>query len=229
MRPSNVIAAMILVGSAGLAAQQPEARLVAPQDLMDGLKDPTRWLTYSGDYSGHRHSPLAQITPENVGRLTPQWTFQTRTLGSFQATPIVVDGVLYVTGFNNNAWAIDARSGRQIWRYRRTLPEDLKLCCGPVNRGFGVLGDRLFMATIDAHLVALDMKTGGVLFDVELADAKAGYSATVAPLVVKDKVIVGIAGAEYGIRGFIDAYDAQTGKRAWRFYTVAGPDDPATV
>ncbi|HUC78565.1 MAG TPA: PQQ-dependent dehydrogenase, methanol/ethanol family [Vicinamibacterales bacterium] len=226
MRPSNVIAAMILVGSAGLAAQQPEARLVAPQDLMDGLKDPTRWLTYSGDYSGHRHSPLAQITPENVGRLTPQWTFQTRTLGSFQATPIVVDGVLYVTGFNNNAWAIDARSGRQIWRYRRTLPEDLKLCCGPVNRGFGVLGDRLFMATIDAHLVALDMKTGGVLFDVELADAKAGYSATVAPLVVKDKVIVGIAGAEYGIRGFIDAYDAQTGKRAWRFYTVAGPDDP---
>jgi len=226
MRPSNVIAAMILVGSAGLAAQQPEARLVTPQDLMDGLKDPTRWLTYSGDYSGHRHSPLAQITPENVGRLTPQWTFQTRTLGSFQATPIVVDGVLYVTGFNNNAWAIDARSGRQIWRYRRTLPEDLKLCCGPVNRGFGVLGDRLFMATIDAHLVALDMKTGGVLFDVELADAKAGYSATVAPLVVKDKVIVGIAGAEYGIRGFIDAYDAQTGKRAWRFYTVAGPDDP---
>jgi nitroreductase len=136
------------------------------------------------------------------------------------------DGVLYVTGFNNNAWAIDARSGRTIWRYRRDLPEDWRGCCGAVNRGFAVLGDRLFMTTIDAHLVALDMRTGGVLYDVELADHKLGYSATVAPLIVKDKVIIGIAGAEYGIRGFIDAYDAQTGKRAWRFYTVAGPDDP---
>ena len=134
--------------------------------------------------------------------------------------------MIYATGFNNNAWAIDARSGRQIWRYRRNLPEDLKLCCGAVNRGFGVLGDRLYMTTADAHLLALDMKTGGVLFDVELADYKVGYSATVAPLVVKDKVIVGIAGAEYGIRGFIDAFDAQTGKKAWRFYTVAGPDEP---
>ena len=138
----------------------------------------------------------------------------------------MIDGVLYVTGFNNNAWAIDARSGRTIWRYRRDLPEDLKLCCGAVNRGFAVLGDRLFMTTLDAHLIALDMKTGTLLFDVELADYKLGYSATVAPLVVKDKVIVGVAGAEYGIRGFIDAYDVQTGKRAWRFYTVAGPGDP---
>src|SRR5207302_1603644 len=104
--------------------------------------------------------------------------------------------------------------------------EDLHNCCGAVNRGFGVLGDRLYMATIDAHLVALDMKSGGVLFDVPLADYKVGYSATVAPLVIKDKVIVGIAGAEFGIRGFIDAYDAKTGARAWRFYTVAGPDEP---
>ena len=199
---------------------------VTPQMLLSGLKDPTRWLTYSGDYNGQRHSPLTQITPANVNQLAPQWTFQTGTLGSFQTTPIVLDGVLYVTGFNNTAWAIDARSGRQIWRYRRQLPEDLKLCCGPINRGFGVLGDRLFMGTLDAHLIALDMKTGVVLWDTELADYKAGYSATVAPLVVKDKVIVGIAGAEYGIRGFIDAYDAKTGKQAWRFYTVAGPGDP---
>ena len=199
---------------------------ITPQDLGDGLKDPTRWLSYSGDYSGNRHSPLTQINPDNVDRLTAQWTFQTGMVGSFQTTPIVVDGILYVTGFNNTAWAIDARTGRQIWRYRRELPEDLKLCCGAINRGFGVLGDRLYMGTLDAHLVALDMKTGGVVFDVELIDHKAGYSVTVAPLVVKDKVIVGVAGAEYGIRGFIDAYDAQTGKRAWRFYTVAGPGDP---
>ncbi|HEY1911431.1 MAG TPA: PQQ-dependent dehydrogenase, methanol/ethanol family, partial [Vicinamibacterales bacterium] len=207
-------------------ARAPTGAIVTAQDLVDGLKDPSRWLMYSGDYNGQRHSPLTQIAPDNVDRLTAQWTFQTGTLGSFQTTPIVVDGILYVTGFNNTAWAIDARTGRQIWRYRRELPEDLKLCCGAINRGFGVLGDRLFMGTLDAHLVSLDMKTGGVLFDVPLVDYKAGYSVTVAPLVVKDKVIVGVAGAEYGIRGFIDAYDAKTGTRAWRFYTVAGPGDP---
>jgi len=219
---------MIVIASTTLAAQTaaPQAPQVTSQDLLDGLKDPTRWLTYGGNYSGQRNSPLTQITPENVGQLVAQWTFQTGTLGSFQTTPVVADGVLYVTGFNNNAWAIDARSGRQIWRYRRDLPDDLKLCCAAVNRGFAVLGDRLFMATLDAHLIALDMKTGSLLYDVELADHKLGYSATVAPLVVKDKVIVGIAGAEYGIRGFIDAYDVQTGKRAWRFYTVAGPGEP---
>jgi alcohol dehydrogenase (cytochrome c) len=211
--------------SVALAAQT-GAPLISSQDLLDGLKDPTRWLTYGGDYSSQRHSPLTQITPENVNQLTAQWTFQTGTTGSFQTTPLVVDGVLYVTGYNNNAWAIDARSGRQIWRYRREIPEDWKGCCGAVNRGFGVLGDRLYMTTIDAHLLALDMRTGGVVYDVQIIDYKAGYSATVAPLVVKDKVIVGVAGAEYGIRGFIDAYDAQTGKRAWRFYTVAKPGEP---
>ena len=216
---------IVLLSSVALAAQTTSSQ-VSSQDLLDGLKDPTRWLTNGGEYNGQRSSPLTQITPENVSQLTPQWTFQTGTLGSFQTTPVVVDGVLYVTGFNNNAWAIDGRSGRTIWRYRRELPDDLKLCCSAVNRGFAVLGDRLFMATLDAHLIALDMKTGTVLYDVELADHALGYSATVAPLVVKDKVIVGIAGAEYGIRGFIDAYDAQTGKRAWRFYTVAGPGDP---
>ena len=216
---------LVMMCSVTLAAQT-AAPLVTSQDLLDGLKDPGKWLTYGGDYSSHRHSPLTQITPENVNQLTAQWTFQTGTTGSFQTTPLVIDGVLYVTGYNNNAWAIDARSGRQIWRYRRDLPEDWKGCCGAVNRGFGVLGDRLYMTTIDAHLVALDMRTGTVLYDVELADYKGGYSATVAPLVVKDKVIVGIAGAEYGIRGFIDAYDAQTGKRAWRFYTVAKPGEP---
>ena len=216
---------MIVLCSVTLAAQT-AAPLVTSQDLLDGLKDPTRWLTYSGDYNGQRHSPLTQLTPENVNQLTAQWSFQTGQLGSFQTTPIVIDGVLYVTGFNNNAWAIDARSGRQIWRYRRELPDDLKLCCGTVNRGFGVLGDRLYMTTADAHLLALDMKTGGVLYDVEIENYKVGYSATVAPLVVKDKVIVGVAGAEYGIRAFIDAYDTQTGKRAWRFYTVAGPGEP---
>src|SRR5215218_10152515 len=125
---------MIVISSVTLAAQT-GAPQVSSQDLVDGLKDPTRWLTNGGEYNGQRSSPLTQITPENVGDLTAQWTFQTGTLGSFQTTPVVVDGVLYVTGFNNNAWAIDARSGRSIWRYRRDLPDDLKLCCSAVNRG----------------------------------------------------------------------------------------------
>ena len=130
--------------------------------------------------------------------------------------------MLYVTGPQNLAWAIDARTGRQIWRYRRELPPNLTACCGLVNRGFGVLGDKLFMTTLDAHLIALDMKTGAVVWDATLADYKTGHSSTIAPLVVKDKVIVGVAGGEYGIRAFIDAYDAETGKRAWRFYTIPG-------
>ena len=118
---------MIVIASATLAAQGGPPR-VTSQDVLDGLKDPTRWLTNGGEYSGQRHSPLTQITPENVDQLVAQWTFQTGTLGSFQTTPVVIDGVLYVTGFNNNAWAIDARSGRQIWRYRRELHDDLRLC-----------------------------------------------------------------------------------------------------
>src|SRR5215831_2237746 len=190
----------IVFGSVALVAQTGGPQ-VTPQDLADGLKDPGKWLLNGGDYNGHRHSPLTQITPANVGQLTAQWTFQTGALGNFQTTPIVIDGVIYATGFGGNAWAIDARSGRTIWRHRRALPDDM-------------------------HLLALDMKTGGILWDAELADYTVGYSATVAPLAVKDKIIVGIAGAEFGIRGFIDAYDAQTGKRAWRFYTVAGPEDP---
>jgi alcohol dehydrogenase (cytochrome c) len=213
-----------LTASVSLMAQGTPA--ITPQDIAEGLKDPGRWLTYGGDYASQRYSPLTQITPANVNRLVPQWTFQTGTTGAFQTTPLLIDGVLYVTGFNNNAWAVDARSGRQIWRYRRDIPSDLHNCCGAVNRGFAVLGDRLFMTTIDAHLVALDMKTGSLLYDVELADYKVGYSATVAPLAVKDKIIIGIAGAEFGIRGFIDAYDPVTGKRDWRFWTVAGPGDP---
>jgi alcohol dehydrogenase (cytochrome c) len=233
----------LIAGSMALSAQSFDSRSVATgsetlaqdkqsgpphvtyEDILAGLKDPTKWVTYHGTYDGHRHSPLTQITPANVHQLSSQWTFQTGVLGAFQATPIVIDGVIYITGFNNNAWAIDARSGRQIWRYRRELPDQMFLCCGAVNRGFAALGDRLFMTTVDAHLLSLDMKTGAVLFDVTLEDYQRGYSATVAPLVVKDKVILGIAGAEYGIRGFIEAFDAKTGKKLWRFYTVAGPGE----
>jgi alcohol dehydrogenase (cytochrome c) len=202
---------------------------VTSADIATAFADPTRWLTFSGDYSGARHSPLRQITPRNVQRLAPQWTFQSGTYArgrGFETTPLALDGVLYVTGPNGYAWAIDARTGRPFWEYRRTLPDDLTYgASAPVNRGFGILGERLFLVSQDAHLVALERRSGVVLWDVELADYRIGYAATLAPLVVDDKVIVGISGGEYPTRGFVDAYDPATGARVWRFYTVPAPGE----
>jgi alcohol dehydrogenase (cytochrome c) len=211
-----------------LRAQQSAA--VTPQHLLDGFKDPTRWVMFSGDYSGQRHSPLTQITPENVKQLTAQWTFQNDTVGKFETVPLTVDGVLYVTGggANNLAWALDARTGRVIWRYRRELPDGIVVCCGRVNRGFAMLGDLLYMATLDNHLVALDRKTGTVVWDAMIDDFRKAQSSTSAPLVVKDKVLIGMAGGEYGVRGFVDAFDVKTGKRVWRFYTIPGPGEPGS-
>jgi alcohol dehydrogenase (cytochrome c) len=226
---TSLVAAVSLVL---LGAQDVGAPAVTYQDLLDGLKNPSRWLTYSGEYNGQRHSPLKQITPQNVSRLAAQWTYQTGTTArgrGFEATPLVLDGVLYVTGPNNYAWALDARTGRAFWQYRRELPADLTYgASAPVNRGFGVLGDRLFMVTLDAHLLALDIKTGNVVWDVVLGDYRIGYAATMAPLVIKDKVIVGISGSDYPTRGFLDAYDPQSGMRIWRIYTVPGPGEPGS-
>jgi alcohol dehydrogenase (cytochrome c) len=203
---------------------------ITSRDILDGFANPARWLTNAGDYTGQRHSPLKQITPANAAQLAPQWTFQTPGVtGQFEATPIVVDGVMYITGPRNHAWAIDAKTGKEIWHHQRILPTDgLKVCCGPVNRGFAIHGSRLFMTTLDAHVEALDIKTGKVLWDVELGDYKKGYASTVAPLLVKDKLIVGIAGGEYANRGFLDAYDPATGSRIWRFWTVPAKGEPGS-
>lgn len=202
---------------------------ITVKDLAGGLSNPARWLTYSGDYSGKRYSPLNQITGANASQLAPQWTFQTGLVGhKFETTPIVVDGVMYATGPMNWAWAIDAKTGRQLWRYQKTLPPaaDLRVCCGNVNRGFAILGERLFMTTLDAHLVALDIKTGKPVWDIEMAKHLDGYAGTGAPLIVKDKVIVGIAGGEFAIRGFLDAYDPANGQRLWRFNTIPLTGEP---
>ncbi len=152
------------LGLAFCAVAHSYAQQIGTADLLRGLADPSRWLTHSGDYTSKRHSPLTQITPENVARLTPLWTFEAG-LGSgfsdkFEATPIAIDGNLYVTGLYNHAWAIDGRTGALIWDYERKLPSDLRVCCGMVNRGFAVFGDRLFMTTLDAHVMAIDRKTG---------------------------------------------------------------------
>jgi alcohol dehydrogenase (cytochrome c) len=206
------------------AAPPPKLPEITSQDLLDGLKNPSRWLSYSGDYSGRRHSPLKQITPENVGRLVPHWTWQAEGMPinrGFESTPLMMDGALYVTGNQNYAWAIDARSGRQIWRYRRALPPGLTYGgANPSNRGFATYGTLLFMGTLDAHLLALDRDSGRVVWDTVLDDYRLGHAAIAAPLVVKDKVITGNSGGDFPTRGFIDAYDAKTGKRVWRFYTI---------
>ncbi|MGC4084180.1 MAG: PQQ-binding-like beta-propeller repeat protein [Vicinamibacterales bacterium] len=212
---------------AGMAAPG-SAQNITDADLAKGLADPTKWLVVSGTYDGQRLSPLTQITPANVGQLAPQWTFQAGVTGQFEATPVVLNGILYVSGPQNHAWAIDGKTGKQIWHYQRLLPAGLKVCCGPVNRGFAIYGNKLFMTTLDAHLLALNPADGKVLWDVELADFKLGYASTVAPLVVKGKLIVGMAGGEYANRGFLDAYEPETGKRIWRFWTIPAPGEPGS-
>ena len=218
MRQTLLVLAFLL--SAGGAQAQ-----VTYDRLLKADQDPKNWLTYSGRYAGWRYSDLKEINAANAPELAIQWAFQVGDLGQFETTPIVADGVLYGTGQNGRAFAIDARTGRAIWRFQRNLPDKLQPCCGMVNRGLAILGDRLFMATLDAHVIALDTKTGNLLWDVTAADYRKAYTFTVAPLAVKNEIIVGVSGGEYGVQGFIDAYDAATGRRLWRFHTVPGPGE----
>jgi alcohol dehydrogenase (cytochrome c) len=201
---------------------------VTAERLLNAGKEPQNWLMYSGGYSGLRYSTLDEIDASNAGRLVPKWAYQTMAGGKFETTPLVVDGILYATGPEDRAFALDARSGRPIWQYQRALPPDIRPCCGRVNRGVAILGDKVFMGTLDAHVIALDAKTGAVVWDIAAADYSKGYSFTLAPLVIKNLVLVGVSGGEYGIRGFIDAYDAATGERKWRFHTIPGPGEPGS-
>src|SRR5947209_15805215 len=199
---------------------------VTAERLVDSAKEPQNWMTYSGDYSGKRFSALDQINTANVPSLVAKWVYQLGSTGKMETSPLEVDGVLYATGPEDRAFALDARTGRPLWIHQRQLPSDIRPCCGRVNRGLAILGGKVFMGTLDAHVVALDAKTGAVIWDVTAADYRTGHTFTVAPLAVKDLIILGVSGGEYGIRGFIDAYDATTGQRKWRFYTVPGPGEP---
>ena len=194
--------------------------------LLRADEEPENWLTYSGSYKSQRHSQLDQITPANVTDLELRWVFQARSLEVFQATPLVVDGIMYLVEPTNTVAALDAKLGRVFWTYEYTPSRAARPCCGAVNRGLGILDNTLFLATVDANLVALDATSGKPLWKTSVGDPAAGYALTLAPLVIKDKVVVGIAGGEYGIRGFIAAYDAQTGEEAWKFYTIPGPGEP---
>jgi alcohol dehydrogenase (cytochrome c) len=215
---------LFLLSLAALIALQTSAQVKVPfERIRDSAGEPGNWLTYGGDYAGHRYSTLSQLTPNNISGLKTAWIYQSREAGKWEVTPIVVDGVIYVSERPNIVTAIDGKTGRALWNYRRPMPEDVPGCCGQVNRGLAILGDALYVNTYDCHLVCIDANTGKERWDVVVADYRVGYSMTAAPLAVKDKLIVGISGGEFGMRGFLDAYDAKTGAHDWRFWTVPRP------
>jgi alcohol dehydrogenase (cytochrome c) len=205
------------------STREPTFTDVTDAMLKNARTNGSNWAIYGHDYTNQRYSPLAQITTANVGSLKMAWMYQTgiSRLGSFETSPTVVDGVMYLTTPYNTAMAVDARTGQQIWRYEHKPSITAPIyCCGPNNRGVAISGNSVFMGTLDARLVALDSKTGAVKWDVEVADPEAGYSLTITPLIVDNFVIVGSSGAEYGIRGFVKAYNKDDGKLAWTFYTL---------
>ena len=218
-----MFAAALALVAACVCSAQPMP--VTYERLLRASTEPGNWLTYSGDYSSHHYSRLNLITSDNVERLHAKWIFQMHH-AKVETTPIVVDGVMYVTRPPSDVIALDAETGRALWTFEYRMASRVYTCCGEVNRGLAILGDRLFLNTLDAKLVALDARSGRVLWKKDITDPSQGYTATAAPLAVKDKVIVGISGGEAGVRGFVDAYYAATGERAWRFYTIPGPGEP---
>ncbi len=214
----------LIAGVAFLSAQL--AGQVTYDRILNADKEPGNWLTYNRTYASNHHSPLDEITRENAGDLELKWVFQAQSLSKYESTALVVDGVLYTVQMPNDVVALDAATGRKFWQYTHVLDGTVNVCCGRINRGLAILGETLYMGTIDGKLVALDAKTGGVVFTRQIVDPTGGYSLTHAPLVVKDKLILGSAGGEYGIRGFIVALDPATGDELWRFHTIPGPGEP---
>lgn len=199
---------------------------VSAERLLNAENEPSQWMTYSGTYKSQRFSKLDQINRQNVTQLELKWVFQAESLDKFQSTPLVVDGVMYLTEPPNNVVAIDAATGRRFWKYTHNEPTKVNVCCGRVNRGLAIWKNSLFMGTVDGRLLSLDAQTGSVNWDITVVDYLGGYSITLAPLIIKDKIIIGTAGGEYGIRGFLQAHDVRTGKKLWRFYTIPGPGEP---
>jgi len=212
---------------AAKAASAPIPGGIGYDRLLKATAEPQNWPMYWGSYDGTHYSTLNQITPANVSRLRPAWTFPI-TGGAMEGTALVVDGVMYATGPGNptTVVALDARTGRQIWQYARPQKVIPPFQINPYSRGAAILGNRLYIGTLDMALVALDARSGRQLWEVQVGDSLDGMSITSPPLVLKDKVIVGVSGGEFPSRGYLDAYDAASGKQAWRFYTVPGPGEP---
>jgi PQQ-dependent dehydrogenase (methanol/ethanol family) len=204
--------------AAGVAA----AAATAERDVARAMADTAAWPAYGRDYTNQRYSPLRQIVPANVGRLVLAWRYATGIPYGFETSPLVVDGVMYLSTPLNHAVALEAATGRKLWEHAETLSTTIH-CCGPVNRGVALYGGRIYMGTLDGRLVALDAHTGAKLWQVQVGDNERGYAVDAAPVAVDGKVIVGVSGAEYGIRGRVTAYDAATGRMIWRFYTIPSP------
>ena len=199
---------------------------VTDDHLKAGASDPSKWVLYSGDYAGHRHTPIDDINRDNVADLQVAWAFPTGTPDQFEVSPTVYDGVMYITSSYNRIFALDPATGELHWRYDHQLPDDLRLCCGSVNRGAAIAGDSVLMATLDAKILSFNRFTGEINWETTIVNYADGYSATSMPMIVKDMAIIGIAGGEFGVRGFFDAYDVATGELRWRHYTVPVEGEP---
>lgn len=184
------------------------------------------WLQYGGGYNNFRHSPITELSPDNIDNLEFAWGFPSGTQGQFATSPIIYDGIMYVTASYNRLFALNAITGELYWRYDHPQPADLRICCGPTNRGVAIIGNKVIMATLDARLLAFDRKSGEILWNSEIDDYRRGISATSAPLIVKDMAIIGVGGGEFGVRGFFDAFNVETGERVWRHYTVPAEGEP---
>jgi alcohol dehydrogenase (cytochrome c) len=237
-RSSDIKQAIPLVrlDEAAVGKAPPVVDSVNFERLLTAREESHNWLTYYGAYDGQRFSTLDQINTSNVDKLKPAWVFQHGPMGlmaahatyAFEATPIVVDGIMFISGWDGYVWALDATDGSLLWTYQHAVPLDTPLCCGNINRGVAVAQGKVFMATPDAHLIALNATNGKLVWDKAFGDIRAGESATVAPLIVKNFVIVGASGGEYGVRGHIDAFNIETGERAWRHYTIPKPGEPGS-
>ena len=201
------------------AAEAPSAPV--SQAMIDAAaSDSQNFLHTNGNYDQTRYYPAAQITRANVKKLSPAWIFQMEIIESLETTPIVSNGVMYVTTSFNHVYALDAKTGAQLWHFKHNMGPITTFCCGPNNRGVFAYGDKLYMGTLDAKLLALDAKTGKQVWEQQIADPELGYSETMAPTVVDGKVLIGTNGGEYGIRGFVKAYDANSGQLLWTFNTI---------
>ena len=191
------------------------------QDMMNRAgSDANNFLHTNGNYAQTRYYPASQINTSNVKNLRPAWIFQTEVVESLETSPLVINGVMYVTTSFNHVYALDAATGSQIWHYKHKMGPITTYCCGPNNRGVAAYGDKVFMGTLDARLIALDAKTGKKVWDTQIADPELGYSETMAPTAVNGKILIGTNGGEYGIRGFVKAYDANSGRLLWTFHTT---------
>ncbi|MFZ0145542.1 MAG: PQQ-dependent dehydrogenase, methanol/ethanol family [Candidatus Sulfotelmatobacter sp.] len=223
------LAAVILLCLAAQAGTDTPAPISTVIDVRsdDLLVQPAaaNWISYNGDYSGRRYSSLAEINPENLAGLRAEWVFHARDSKRLEVTPLVVNGMMFATA-SNDAFALDARTGRAVWHHSWPISEGLiDDAAGHINRGVAVWRNRVYMETDNAHLLCLDARSGNLIWDVAYADWNKNYGATSAPLVVKDKILVGTSGGDDGVRGFVAAFDALTGKLAWRFWTIPGPGE----